>query len=88
MKVTIDRSLCDHVLPECERCFARFLRNPLGEDRYCITDYVENDDELLTLTLKYDGLVEVLQLSPEQRELAANDGWSRFVKVQPKFYRE
>jgi hypothetical protein len=88
MKVTIDRSLCDHVLPECERCFARFLRNPLGEDRYCITDYVENDDELLTLTLKYDGLVEVLQLSPEQRELVANDGWSRFVKVQPKFYRE
>ena len=88
MKVTIDRSLCDHVLPECERCFARFLRNPLGEDRYCITDYVENGDELLTLTLKYDGLVEVLQLSPEQREQAANQGWSQFVKVQPKFYRE
>jgi hypothetical protein len=88
MKVTIDRSLCDHALSECERCFARFLRNPMGEDRYCITEYEEDDDETLILTLKYDGLVEVLHLSPEQRELVANEGWSQFVKVRPRFYRE
>jgi hypothetical protein len=88
MKVTIDRKLCDHVLPECERCFARFVRNPEGEDRSCITDYVEDDDPMLTLTLKYDGLEEVLVLSAEERELVASEGWSSFVKVPPKFYRE
>ena len=87
MKVTIDRNLCDHVLPECERCFARFIRNPEGEDRYCITDYVEDSDPVLTLTLRYDDQEEVLQLTPEQRELVINEGWSRFVKIPPKFYR-
>jgi hypothetical protein len=88
MKVTIDRKLCDHVLPECERCFARFVRNPEGEDRFCITDYVEDGDPTLTLTLKYDGHEEVLVLSAEQRELVVSEGWSSYVKVPPKFYRE
>ena len=88
MKVTIDRSLCDHVLPECERCFARFVKNPDSVDRVCITDYVEDDDPALTLTLRYDGLEEVLVLAPHEREAVALDGWSSFVKVKPKFYRE
>jgi len=60
----------------------------MGEDRYCITDYEEDRDETLHLTLKYDGLVEKLHLSPEQRALAASEGWSQFVTVEPKFYRE
>ena len=53
MKVTIDRNLCTHVLPECERCFARFVRNPQGEDRLCITKYVEDDDPILYLTHRF-----------------------------------
>lgn len=89
MIVVIDRNLCDHVLPTCEQCFARFLRHPMGEDRYCITDYVENGDPMLMLTLKYDGAEEEqFILSPEQCEQMANEGWSQFVKVKPKFYRE
>lgn len=88
MKVTIDRSLCDHVLSECERCFARFMKDPEGVDRPCITDYVEDGDPVLTLTLRYDGLEEVLVLSPEQRAAVAADGWSSYVKVPPRFYRE
>ncbi len=88
MKVTIDRSLCNHVLPECERCFANFLQDPEGLDRPCITDYVEDGDPALTLTLRYDGLEEVLVLSPEEREVVAADGWSGFVKVPPRLYRE
>jgi hypothetical protein len=87
MKVTIDRSLCNHVLPECEACFARFIRNPQSEDRYCITEYQEDNDPDLTLTLRYDGREEVLVLTPEQREMVANEGWSQFVKVKPSFYR-
>ncbi|MBM2850388.1 MAG: uncharacterized protein HW418_3330 [Anaerolineales bacterium] len=88
MKVTIDRRLCNHVLSECEQCFARFVKNPMGEDRYCITEYVEDSDPILHLTLRYDDYEEVLVLTPEQREQVANEGWSKFVKVPPKFYRE
>ena len=88
MKVTIDRRLCDHVLSECEQCFARFVRNPQGEDRACITEYVDDGDPVLYLTLRYDDQEEVLVLSPEERELVASEGWSQSVKVTPKFYRE
>ncbi len=88
MQVTIDRNLCDHVLSECERCFARFIRNPEGEDRACIVEYVEEANPLLRLTLRYDGQEEVLIIPPEKRELVADEGWSNFVKVKPKFYRE
>jgi hypothetical protein len=87
MKVTIDRNLCDHVLPECERCFARFVRYPEGEDRLCITEYVDDGDPTLTLTLRYDDQEEVLVVPPDQRELVISEGWSSFVKVPPKFYR-
>jgi hypothetical protein len=88
MKVTIDRSLCDHVLSECEQCFARFIKNPLGEDRYCITEFVDDGDPVLTLTLRYDGNEEVLVLTPEDRERVVTEGWSNFVKIKPRFYRE
>lgn len=88
MKVTVDRRLCDHVLPECERCFGNFIRDPEGEDRCCITDYVDDGNPTLALTLKYDGCEEMLMLSPEERYAVAMDGWSRFVKVEPQFYRE
>ena len=87
MKVTIDRGLCNHVLSECEQCFARFIRNPQGEDRFCITEYVEDDEANLTLTLRYDGHEEVLVLTPAERERVANEGWSQFVNVPPSFYR-
>lgn len=88
MKVVIDRGLCDHVLSECERCFARFVSNPLGVDRSCITEFEDDGDPTLHLTLRYDGMEEVLVIPPEQRELVASEGWSQFVKVKPKYYRE
>jgi hypothetical protein len=76
------------VLSECEQCFARFIKNPLGEDRYCITEFVDDGDPVLTLTLRYDGNEEVLVLTPEDRERVVTEGWSNFVKIKPRFYRE
>jgi len=87
MKMTIDRSLCNHVLNECERCFGRLILNPLGEDRHCVTDFVDDGDETMVLTLMYDGRTEILHLSPDDRALVANLGWSQFVEVMPDFYR-
>ena len=88
MRMTIDRSLCDHVLPVCERCFGRLMRFPFGEDRYCITEFVDDGDPDLTLRLLYDATEETLYLTPEARALVADTGWSDFVQVQPRFYRE
>jgi hypothetical protein len=87
MRIIINRDLCDHVLPECEQCFARLVRNPLGEDRPCITEFVDDDDPTLLLTLRYEGREQVLTIPPESRELVASTGWSQFVDVAPRFYR-
>lgn len=87
MKLTIDRSLCDHALPACERCFARFIENPYSTDRHCITEFVEDGSELMHLTLHYDGRSVEMILTPEERRLVANLGWSDFVPIMPKFYR-
>jgi hypothetical protein len=88
MKMVIDRSLCNHALPTCERCFAPVLRFPLGLDRHCITEFEDDGDPLLHLTVHYDDQVAELVLTPEERELAANLGWSEFVAVMPAFYRD
>lgn len=88
MKVTIDRSLCDHALSECERCFARFVQDPLAVDRTCIIEFVEDADPVLYLKVKYDGMEEELVVPPEKREEVATTGWSQYVKVKPRFYRE
>ena len=66
MRVTIDRNLCNHGFSECARCFARFVSNPRGEDYLCITEYVEDDDPILHLTLRYGVEEEVFDLMPEE----------------------
>ncbi|MBI3764354.1 MAG: hypothetical protein HY260_21145 [Chloroflexi bacterium] len=88
MNMTIDRHLCDHVLSECEQCFGRLMRNPLGEERPCIVEFGDDGDPILNLTLRYDQIVEQLSLPPADRERVAVEGWSEFVTVTPKFYRE
>ncbi len=89
MKMSIDRDLCNHVLPECERCFARMMVNPLGEDRPCVTLFEDDGDPTLYLTIAYDSNQrQDLVLEPEERALVANLGWSEFVETMPQFYRE
>ncbi len=87
MRMTVDRGLCNHALPECERCFARMMVPPLGADRHCVTLFEEDGDPVLHLTLRYDGHEQHLDLSPDDREMVANLGWSQFVEVMPNFYR-
>jgi len=88
MKITIDRNLCEHALPDCERYFARFVQNPNGMERLCIAEYEDDHDPTLHLVMRYDGHEETLVIPPEDRTLIASAGWSLFVKVKPKFYRE
>lgn len=87
MKLYIDRAICDHTLPVCERCLGRLLRYPLGEDRPCITAIEDDDDPDLKLVLKTDGQEFTLVLDDEAREMAALEGFSSFLSLEPAFYR-
>lgn len=88
MKLYIDRDICDHTLPVCERCLGRLLRFPLGEDRPCITAIEEDNRPELALVLKSDGQETTLVLDDEARELAAFEGFSAFLSWTPAFYRK
>lgn len=85
MRITMDRDLCENILPACEECFATFLLHGCVPDRACITDVADDGGEEVTLILKYEGHQEVLLVTDENREMLAFEGWSRFVKAAPQF---
>jgi len=51
MKIVMDRGYCDATLNFCSRCSAAFFRKPMGTDRPCIVDIVDdgNDDLLVSV---------------------------------------
>jgi hypothetical protein len=87
MYVVIDRDLCDTSLPFCQRCSAAFIRYPEGSDRLCILDIVDDGQEQLTLELKSDGRIMVVELTDEQRELASVEGWEVLADFDPALFR-
>jgi hypothetical protein len=87
MKVTIDRNICDAALNACEHCFSFFADHPMGVDRYCIVDQADDGSDVLTLTLRTDGVERTLLLDEEKRKLVVTDGWSSLVDFVPDFYR-
>ena len=87
MRVVIDRDLCDASLPYCQRCSAAFIRYPEGVDRHCIRDIVDDGSELLTIEMKTDGRELVLELSDEDREIAAIEGWEPLAHFDPALFR-
>jgi hypothetical protein len=87
MKVIIDRSLCDATLAFCERCSAALIRYPEGHDRHCITEIIDDGQNLLTLEIATDGRVLEIELSEEMRELAATEGWEVLADFDPTLFR-
>ena len=87
MKVLIDRDLCDASLPFCQRCSAAFIRNPEGTDRLCIREVIDDGHDTLTLKMLTDGRVLELELTEEQRELAAVEGWEVLADFDPALFR-
>lgn len=87
MKIYLDRSICNDSLPTCERRMANLIRNPLGEDRPCITA-IEDDGRLeLTLVVKSEGQEATVVLSSEDQEVAGTEGLSAFLPWPLPFYR-
>ncbi|HEX6384791.1 MAG TPA: hypothetical protein VF177_08990 [Anaerolineae bacterium] len=87
MKVVIDRDLCDASLPFCQRCSAAFIRYPEGTDRLCIREVIDDGRETLTLKMLTDGRVLEIELTDEQRELAAVEGWEVLADFDPALFR-
>ena len=88
MKVTIDRNICSAALNTCEHCFSFFADHPLGVDRYCIVEQVDDGKaDMLTLTLRTDGAERTVVLDEEKRKLVTTEGWASLVDFVPDFYR-
>ena len=87
MKVTIDRNICTAALNACEHCFSFFAEHPMGVDRYCIVEQVDDGSDVVTLTLRTDGMERIVMLDEAQRKLVATEGWSSLVDFIPDYYR-
>jgi len=87
MKVTIDRNICDAALNACEHCFSFFAEHPMGVDRYCIIEQVDDGRDVIELTLRTDGTEKTLVLDDEKRKLVITEGWASLVGFVPNFYR-
>lgn len=87
MKIVIDRGLCDASLPFCQRCSAALIRHPEGSDRPCIMDIVEDEKEILTVVMHTDDRTLKLELTDEDREIAAVEGWEALADFDPALFR-
>ncbi len=87
MKVTIDRNICTAALNACEHCFSFFADHPMGVDRYCIVEQVDDGSDLLTLTLRTDGFERIVKLDEDKRKRVITEGWSSLVDFVPDYYR-
>ncbi|HLF28940.1 MAG TPA: hypothetical protein VJG32_21650 [Anaerolineae bacterium] len=87
MKVTIDRNICNAALNVCEHCFSFFAQHPLGVDRFCIVEQVDDGSDKLTLTILTDGQKRTVELDDAQRQLVVTEGWASLIDFVPDFYR-
>lgn len=87
MRVKINRDVCPAHLAFCEQCLGKFLREPLGYERRCFEELVDDGTELLTIDLHSAGHDITLVLTPDERRLVGGEGWSYFVDFKPSQYR-
>ena len=88
MRVSIKRDVCTAQLAFCEQCLGKFLREPMGYERHCFEEIVDDGSDLLTVEIDSGGHKTVLVLSEEERLQAATEGWSYFVDFIPPIYRD
>jgi len=87
MRVIIDRGLCNSELAFCQRCSAALIRHPMGYDRPCIRDIIEDGSELLTIEMFTDGRTIEIELTKADRDLAAVEGWEALADFDPALFR-
>jgi hypothetical protein len=88
MKVKINRNVCPAHLAFCERCLGQFLKFPLGYERRCFEEIVDDGSEELTLELHTGENDLVLTLDEQERLELAAEGWAYFVDIPVPMYRD
>lgn len=88
MKIVMDRGYCDAALSFCARCSAAYFQKPLGTDRPCIVDVVDDgNEEMLHFTVLTDGRTLEFDLTEEIQEGLALEGWEFLADFDPEFFR-
>lgn len=87
MYVKINRDVCTAQLSFCERCLGKFLREPMGYERHCFDEIVDDGKEEVTIEIYSGDDHALITLTEEQRLIAAQEGWSFFVPFVPDMYR-
>ena len=88
MRVKINRNTCDAHLAYCERCLGQFLKYPMGYERRCFEEIIEDGSDLLTIELHSGDQDSVIVLNEKQRKLLAGEGWAKFVSFAVPMYRD
>jgi hypothetical protein len=89
MRIVMDRGYCDASLPFCARCSAAFFQKPLGTDRPCIVEIVDDgNDDLLHFVLLTDHRTLEFDLTEDIQEGLAAEGWEFLADFDPEFFRE
>jgi hypothetical protein len=88
MKIVMDRGYCDASQPFCARCSAAFFQKPLGTDRPCIVEVIDEDDDAhLHFVVKTEGRTLTFELADELQEGLALEGWEFLADFEPALFR-
>jgi hypothetical protein len=88
MRIIMDRGYCDASRSFCARCSATFFRKPMGTDRPCVVDVIDDgDDDLLHFELRTSGQTLTFDLTQELQEGLALEGWEFLAAFYPSYLR-
>lgn len=88
MIIVMDRGLCAAGLSYCARCSAAFFRKPMGDDRPCIVNIIDDgDDEVLAFVVLTDGRTLSFYLTDDTVEGLELEGWEFLAAFDPALIR-
>jgi len=88
MRIVMDRGYCDAALSFCARCSAAYFQKPMGTDRPCIVDVVDDgNDDLLHFVVLSDGRTLEFDLTEDLQEGLAIEGWEFLIDFEPDLFR-
>lgn len=88
MRIVMDRGLCGAALSFCARCSATYFQKPLGTDRPCILNVIDDGrDDVLEFYVRTDGRTLHFELTDEVQEGLALEGWEFLADFDPALFR-
>ncbi|MBI3959371.1 MAG: hypothetical protein HY328_11250 [Chloroflexi bacterium] len=88
MKIVMDRGLCDATLNFCARCSATYFQKPMGTDRPCVVNVIDDGKEdVLEFFIRSEGHTVHFVLTDELQEGLALEGWEFLADFDPALFR-